>query len=92
MLEYKDPEMTVYKNELYDNICTWLIEQNAHHTLQEMIRTDPSKDTIELPQEDLNFWGTTKLKFTKLSQLQVMQVFCQEECVRNNMSIIYEYL
>ena len=49
-----------------------------------MIRAALSKNEIKIPQDGIKFCGTTKRKLTKLTQLQVMQFFYQEECGKSN--------
>ena len=67
--------MMAYKNELYNHIYKWLIEQDTQYLLLEMIWAALSKDTFKLPQEYTNFRGSMRQKILKLSQWQVMQGF-----------------
>ncbi len=60
---------------MYDQIKEWLIEQETHQILIDMLMAVIWRNKIEIPQEYTIYWSATKNKLKKLTYLQVMQGF-----------------
>ena len=60
-----EPEMKVYRKELYDQIKEWLIEQETHQILIDMLMAVIWRKKIEIPQEYTTYWSATKNKLKK---------------------------
>ena len=80
------PWCTSFKKESYDNIYTWIIEQEIEQKLLEMIKAALLNDKIKILKNEIQFWRTTKRKFIKLTQLQVIQFLYHKD---NNTYIMF---
>ena len=67
MLKCALPEMIFFKKDFYDKIYNWLIEQETHPTLLEMIRAALSRSEILIPSDKILFCVYKKI--SKLNQI-----------------------